>query len=339
MYDIEPKILIVYDEPDNCRRLHLELSSLNFRCSEAESASTALALMKTHEFSLIITDLRVPDISGLKLLGLIKSQYPDISVIIATGVTEMDMAVQCMKHGADDYLCQPFDLEQLISSLRRSIEKRDLRLKVKAYQNSLEEKIQWQNLQIHNLFLAAIESLVMALEAKDKYTAGHSRRVTDFSLKIGSRLSLSPDFMEDLRWASMLHDVGKIAVDQLIQNKPDRLTHEEYEHIMVHAHVGAGIVRPVVNNRVMEMIEHHHDRYDGQGLHQTVKGETIPLGARILAVADAFDAMTSDRPYRRAMHQEDALEEISHCSGSQFDSLVAKAFLKSCKEEKVPLCS
>jgi HD-GYP domain-containing protein (c-di-GMP phosphodiesterase class II) len=135
--------------------------------------------------------------------------------------------------------------------------------------------------------------------------------------------------MEDLRWGSLLHDVGKMAVDQFIQNKPGKLTHEEYEHIMIHAHVGAGIVKPVVNDRVVEMIEHHHDYYNGSGLHQVVAGEDIPLEARILAVADAFDAMTSDRPYRSAMSSEEALGEINRCKGVQFDPVVASAFLKT----------
>jgi len=135
--------------------------------------------------------------------------------------------------------------------------------------------------------------------------------------------------MEDLRWGSLLHDVGKIAVDQLIQNKPGKLTREEYEHIMIHAQVGAGIVKPVANVRVVEMIAHHHDHYNGTGLHQVVKGDEIPLAARILAVADAFDAMTSERPYRSAMSRKEALDEIKRCTGTQFDPAIAAAFLKT----------
>ena len=142
--------------------------------------------------------------------------------------------------------------------------------------------------------------------------------------------------MEDLRWGGLLHDVGKIAVDQLIQNKPGRLTRGEYEHIMIHAHVGAGIVKPVVNEKVVEMIEHHHDHYDGGGLHQVVAGDDIPLAARILAVADAFDAMTSDRPYRSAMSTKEALDEIKRCTDTQFDPGVIAAFLKTAMAEIVP---
>jgi putative two-component system response regulator len=213
-------------------------------------------------------------------------------------------------------------------SVNRALEKRRLQLAIKEYQQHLEQKVEEQTREIRRVFLGAIEALVFAIEAKDKYTAGHSRRVTEIAVAIGRELGLPSDDIEDLRWGGLLHDVGKIAVDQLIQNKPGKLTPEEYEHIMIHAHVGAGIVKPVVNENVVEMIEHHHDHYDGSGLHQVVAGKDIPLGARVLAVADAFDAMTSDRPYRSAMSIEEALDEIRRCAGTQFDPTVASIFLK-----------
>jgi HD-GYP domain-containing protein (c-di-GMP phosphodiesterase class II) len=132
-----------------------------------------------------------------------------------------------------------------------------------------------------------------------------------------------------LRWGSLLHDVGKIAVDHSIQNKPGKLSPSEYEHIMVHAHIGSGIVKHVVNENVAAIVEHHHDHYNGDGLHQEVYGEKIPLGARILTIADTFDAMTSDRPYRSSMPIEAAMEEIKGCTGTQFDPIVTAAFLKT----------
>jgi putative two-component system response regulator len=184
-------------------------------------------------------------------------------------------------------------------------------------------------IELRKLFLGAIEALVSALEAKDRYTGGHSRRVTEIALALSNELSLSKQDMEDVRWGSLLHDIGKIAIDQAIQNKPGKLTREEYEHIMTHAHVGADIVRPIVNEKIVEMIEHHHDHYDGGGLHQVILGDDIPLGARILAVADAFDAMMSDRPYRSAMPITDIVEEIKRCAGTQFDPIVVTAFLNT----------
>ncbi len=153
--------------------------------------------------------------------------------------------------------------------------------------------------------------------------------MTDIALAIGRELNLSEEELENLQWGSLLHDVGKIAVDQFVQNKPGKLTSAEYEHIMIHAHVGAGIVKHVVNNKVVEIVEHHHDYFNGAGLHQVVAGEEIPLGARILTIADAFDAMTSDRPYRPAISVAAARQEIKRCIGTQFDPVVAGAFLRT----------
>ncbi len=182
--------------------------------------------------------------------------------------------------------------------------------------------------ELRALSTRAIESLVFALEAKDKYFAGHSRRVAAITIAIGRRMNLPANDLEDLRCSSLVHDIGKIAVEQSVQNKPGALTPQEYKHIMIHVHAGVEIVKPIVNEKVVKMIEHHHDHYDGSNLHQVAAGEVIPLGARIIAVADAFDAMTSDRSYRPAMSAEEAITEIQKCSGTQFDPAVVRTFLK-----------
>jgi putative nucleotidyltransferase with HDIG domain len=288
----------------------------------------ALEKMRADSAELIMLDMKMPGKSGIDLLPELKASYPATAVIMATAVAETSLAIQCMKQGADDYINKPFNLDEVALSVEKTLEKRRLELQIKEYQEHLQQKVDEQTVEIRRLFLGAIEALVFALEAKDKYTAGHSRRVTEVALAIGRELNLPEDDMEDLRWGSLLHDVGKIAVDQFIQNKPGRLTPAEYEHIMIHAQVGAGIVKPVVNDRVVAMVEHHHDHYNGTGLHQVVAGEDIPLGARILAVADAFDAMTSARPYRPAMPVEEARQEIRRCIGTQFDPVVAGAFLR-----------
>lgn len=320
-------VLIVDDEAIIRRFLRRKLSGEGYQCEEAGSAEQALEKLRGNTTELVILDIRMPGKSGHELLPEIRASYPDTAVIMATGVTETSIAIQCMKEGAQDYLPKPFDLNEVVLSVGRVLDKRRLELKIREYQQHLEQKVGEQTREIRTLFLGAIESLVFALESKDKYTAGHSRRVTEIAMAMGKELGLSIDEMEDLRWGSLLHDVGKIAVNQLIQNKPGRLTPDEYEHIMIHAHVGAGIVKPVVNEKVVEMVEHHHDHYDGSGLNQVLVGEDIPLAARILAVADAVDAMTSDRPYRSAMPVEEALDEIRRCTGTQFDPVVVTAFL------------
>ena len=329
----QQEILLIIDDEATIRKLlRQKLSGEGYQCEEANSAEQALNVLNMLEASpiaLVILDIKMPGKSGIELLPEIKSGYPDTAVIMATAVNDINVAVQCLKQGADDYICKPFNLEEVSLAVQRALERRHLQLEIREYQQYLEERIEEQTGEIRKLFLAAIEALVSALEAKDKYTGGHSRRVTEIALALGNELGLSAQDMEDLRWGSLLHDIGKIAVDQVIQNKPGRLTREEYEHIMIHAHVGAEIVRPVVSEKITEMIEHHHDHYDGSGLHQIVAGDDIPLAARILAVADAFDAMISDRPYRSAMSLTDIVEEIKRCAGTQFDPIVVAAFLNT----------
>jgi len=322
-------LLIVDDEAAIRNLLRQKLSREGYQCEEADVTEQVLNTLATSPFALVILDIKMPGKSGIELLPEIKSGYPDTSVIMATAVSDISVAIQCLKQGADDYLCKPFNMEEVSLAVQRALEKRHLKLKIREYQQFLEEKVKEQTGEIRKIFLGAIEALVSALEAKDKYTGGHSRRVTEIALALGNELVLSAQDMEDLRWGSLLHDIGKIAVDQLIQNKPGKLTPEEYEHIMMHSHVGADIVKPVVNENIVAMIEHHHDHYDGNGLNQVILGDDIPLGARILAVADAFDAMLSDRPYRLAMPITEAIDEIKRCAGTQFDPDVVTAFLNT----------
>lgn len=263
MVDQKKKILIVDDVASVRRLLCRKLSNEGYWCEEADSADQTLDRLRSSPAELVLLDIKMPGKSGTELLPEIKASYPDTAVIMATAVDETSVVIECMKRGADDYICKPFNLDDVALGVQRTLEKRELQIEIREYQQHLEQEVAQQTKEIRRLFLGAIEALVFALEAKDKYTAGHSRRVTKIALAIGNELSLSANDIEDLRWGSLLHDVGKIAVDQIIQNKPGRLTYEEYEHVMIHGHLGAGIVKPVVNEKVVEIVEHHHDHYDG----------------------------------------------------------------------------
>jgi len=328
MADNGVKILVVDDEAMVRKLLCKRLGREGYQCDEADGAEQALERLKAKPADVVILDIMMPGKSGTELLPEIKATYPDTAVMMATALNDINISIQCMKEGAYDYICKPFNLAEVVMSLKGVLEKKRLEHEIKEYQQYLEDKVEEQTKEIRKVFLGAIEALAFALEAKDQYTAGHSRRVTEISVAIGREMGLSDECVEDLRWGGLLHDVGKITIDQIIQNKPGELTPEEYEHIMTHASVGAGIVKPVVNDKVVKMIEHHHDRYDGSGMNQIISGKEIPVGARILAVADAFDAMTSDRPYRAAMSVDQALGEIKRCTGTQFDPEVTAAFLK-----------
>jgi response regulator RpfG family c-di-GMP phosphodiesterase len=322
-------LLIVDDEPSIRTLLRHKLSGEGYLCREASDAEQTLNMMTASPIALVILDIKMPGKSGIEILSEIRSGHPDTVVIMATAIIDINVAIQCLKQGAEDYICKPFNLEEVSLAVRRALDKRRLQLELKEYQQFLEEKVEEQTEEIRKVFLGAIESLVSILEAKDKYTAGHSRRVAELAVALGNELALSAKDMEDLRWASLLHDIGKIVIDQSVQNKPGRLTREEYEQIMIHADVGAQSVKPVVNVGIAEMIAHHHDHYDGSGFHQVVAGTGIPLGARIIAIADAFDAMTSDRPYRAALSVADAEHEIKRSAGTQFDPTIVTTFFKT----------
>jgi putative two-component system response regulator len=322
-------ILVVDDEKIVRRSLIKCLTMNGFMCEEASNAEEAMEYLRNKNVDLVILDIMMPGIPGSELLPRIKQSFPNTAVIMATAVVEPDTIVACMKNGAHDYVTKPFDLNQLVKNIQTVLEKRNLEIYLKEKSQVLEGKVTEQARELQRLFIDAVESLISALEAKDKYTAGHSRRVTKVALDIASALKIDGEELENVRWAALLHDIGKIGIDPSVQNKPGSLTPNEYSYILTHCSIGPGIVQPLVNETIVEAIRHHHDSYDGTGLNQTLKGEEIPLISRILAVADSFDAMTSDRPYRAAMSAIKAVNEIEQCSGTQFDPVVVQAFLKT----------
>jgi putative two-component system response regulator len=281
--------------------------------------------LRSNRVELAVLDIMMPGRSGVELLPEIRKEHPDTAVIMATAVADPNIIVRCMREGAQDYILKPFDLDDVARTIQRVLHKRQLELLVKDYQFKLQGKVEEQSKQIRQLFLGAIESLVRALEAKDPYTAGHSRRVKELASAISLRMGMTDEDFDDLCWGALLHDVGKIAVDPAIQNKPGKLTPEEYEHVMSHAQVGPRIVKAVADENMLNIIRYHHSRYDSPG--QVEAGTNVPIGARVVTVADAFDAMTSDRPYRKGLTLEEALFETRRCAGTQFDPSVVDAFL------------
>ncbi len=322
-------ILIVDDEKTVRRSLNKCLTRNGFACAEAGSAAEALAHLEAWPADLVILDIMMPGTTGADLLPQLREKHPNTAIIMATAVVEPETIVTCMKNGALDYITKPFDVGQLVGNIETVLRKRQLELNLKEKRQDLEGKVEQQARELQKLFMDAVESLVSALEAKDPYTAGHSRRVTKLAIDTGQALGLSPAELDNLHWAALLHDIGKIGIDPSVQNKPGSLTPAEYDYILTHCSIGPGIVQPLVNTAIVEMIRHHHDSFNARNGRQVLSGRAIPLGARILAVADSFDAMTSDRPYRAAMPAARAIAEIKRCSGSQFDPAVVKAFLKS----------
>jgi len=330
-------ILIIDDEKDVRKLLHQRLEEEGYHCKQAGNADEALDCLEDSSTDLVLLDIKMPGKSGMELLPEIKERYRDVVVIMATCISDINAAIASVRQGAYDYITKPFNLDEVVHSVERAMERRRLELELRDYQQHLEYKVEEQAEEIRKTFLGSMQALSFALEAKDSYTAGHSRRVTDIALAIGKKLALAEDELEDLRWGSLLHDIGKIAVDQLIVNKPDKLTNEEYEHVMTHPIIGASVVGPVVRNkRITEVIEHHHAHYNGGGLNQKLKGKDIPLLARIVAVADVYDAMTSTRSYRAAWSKEEALAEIRWEIGRRFDPLIANAFLEISAADIIP---
>jgi putative two-component system response regulator len=323
----EPTCLIVDDEPRLRQVLMHLMRASGFKCRDAGNGEEALERLAEAPVDLVMSDLRMPKMDGTELLRRVRAEYPDTAVMMITAVSDVEVAVSCLSNGAMDYLTKPFHLDEVRARVAQVLEKRKLLLENREYQEHLEEEVQRQARRLEELFLASVQSLADALEVKDPYTRGHSIRVSHYSVAIARRLGLNGGLLKQIELGGHVHDIGKIGVREAVLNKPGPLTHAEYEHIMTHPVVGWRILAPLLGEApaALNVVRWHHERYDGSGVPDGLTGEGIPLEARIAAVADSLDAMTSGRPYRPGRTLEAALDELERCSGSQFDPAVVEA--------------
>jgi response regulator RpfG family c-di-GMP phosphodiesterase len=278
----------------------------------------------------------MPGMDGIELLKRMKQHDAEIAVIMVSAVDNREVAVEAMRAGAYDYVMKPFHFDEVLISVQRALENRRLVLERKEYQRELERKVEERtrelaekNEELQRLFISAIESIVLTLQAKDEYTEGHSRRVSVHATGIAREMSLPGREVENIGMAALLHDIGKVGTKESILNKPGKLTAEEGDHIRSHPLIAASILEPITPlAEVIAYIKHVHEAYDGGGYPDGLTGDEIPLGARIIAVADVFDAMTSLRPYRPAIEENVVLDHLREEAGKQFDPTVVQAFLK-----------
>jgi putative two-component system response regulator len=336
----EPMYCVVADDEPRLRQVLVRLmTSDGFTCLEAGDGEEALQQLEKVPAQLLLTDLRMPRLDGIELLKRARAAYPDLAVILITAVADVDVALSCLASGAMDYLTKPFHLEEVRARVAQALEKRALIVENRTYQRGLEQLVAAQAQRLEQLFLGGVQALVQALEVKDQYTRGHSIRVSHYSTLLARELGLSEREVRHVELGGHVHDIGKIGVRESVLNKEGPLTDEEYQHIMTHPMVGWQILSPLLGDAPMALnvVRSHHERYDGRGIPDRLAGDKIPLEARIAGVADAFDAMTSGRAYRRGryMTADDAIAEIQRCSGTQFDPEVAAKFVEIVKRENL----
>jgi len=260
------RILIADDEVSIRDILSQRLTEKGYKCTAASDGSSALRKLDAHEFDLVLLDIIMPGKSGTDVLREIQARYPDTAVIMITAITDMETAIKLMKMGAYDYIIKPIDLNMLTTSIDRVLDKRRLILENKSYQLHLEEKVKEQTQRIRESFLNSIKSLAYALEAKDKYTGGHSQKVAEVAVAIALELGMPEDKVEKIKLAGLVHDIGKIGVSESVLNKPGKLTDDEYRHIISHPEIGERILSPVVDDgEILDTVRHHHEHYDGTG--------------------------------------------------------------------------
>jgi len=330
------RILVVDDEETIREIVCSMLAGAHFQTRQAASGVEAMALLESgEEFDLVLSDMLMAEMDGTALLERAKEKFPDVPVVMVTTVSDIQVALQALRHGAYDYLPKPFEREQLLATVRRALENRRLKRENDAYRTNLEARVaertqQWKAAlsELERSYDITLEALGDALDLKDAETEGHSRRVTAFTIAIAQRMGLPKDNIRVIARGAFLHDIGKMAIPDKILTKPDKLTPDEVAVMKEHAWYGYKIVKNIpFLSEASEIVYSHQEKFDGSGYPRRLKGEEIPLGARIFSIADTFDAITSDRPYRPRQTDDAARKEIAAWSGRQFDPRIVEIFL------------
>jgi response regulator RpfG family c-di-GMP phosphodiesterase len=328
------RVLVVDDELSVRKMLTTLLSQAGVPCSAAANAREALTMLEKASFQAVISDVRMDTDSGFDLLREVRARFPDLAFLMATGIDDVRVGVQAMKLGADDYLLKPFDIEVVLASLQRALERKQLEREVENYRRHLEEMVSQRTQQLQAAMTelehshsATLEALGGAIDLRDGPTAGHSGRVLLYSVKIAEAIGGMEDQLKTLGMGAWLHDIGKLAIPDSILLKPGALDAQERQIMERHVQLGYDLVKgiPFLADAA-EIILAHHERHNGSGYPRGLHGKDIPMSARIFAVADSFDAMTSDRPYRSALPVQTARTVIDAARGELFDPEIVDAF-------------
>jgi putative nucleotidyltransferase with HDIG domain len=336
----KPRLLIVDDEFEVRSVLH-ELLGNTYHCTEAASAEDALDQLRATNYELVISDITMSGMTGLEMIPHVKVASPDTVIVMISGMQTIESAINALRLGAFDYLMKPFDLRQAEAAVARALEHHELVVAKRRYENHLEELVEQRTAELdqaldslENAYRTTLQALTAALETRDAETHGHSERVVTFSLRLGREYGLSVPEMKALEFGSLLHDIGKIGVPDAILRKPAKLTDEEWVRMREHPIHGQQILRGIkFLEGAAKVVAQHHEKWDGSGYPLGLKTEEIDICARIFSVADAFDAITSDRVYRLGRPYEVAAQELDEWSNRQFDPKVVEAFHRVPKED------
>jgi putative two-component system response regulator len=332
------RCLVVDDDSQVRRSIAKVIEGHGLAVTEADSGAEALAILDAQgELPLVISDIQMPAMDGVTFLREALRRFPDMAVIMVTGVAEVSTAVECLQIGALDYIAKPMMVEEVRARVDKALEKRQLVLQNRFYHKNLESRVRELDRRNKESLINGVQTLVHALEAKDAYTSGHSSRVSRYAVKTAVQMGYTGPLLEQIRLGGELHDIGKIGTREAVLHKPGPLSPEEFEHIKEHSTLGERILAPFFSESpvVLRIVRSHHERMDGRGFPDGTSGAAIPAEARIVAVVDAFDAMTTNRAYRPTWTPTEAMDELRACVHTHFDAEVVSAFERAFRDLSV----